>query len=702
LSGHTGSITRWESSTSSTFASAITNIANTTTTLTATNLTTTTYYRAVVTSGVCSAVNSTTATVTVSPTSVGGTATAAASTICSGSSTTVSVSGNTGTIQWQQSANGSTGWSTVTGGNGGTTSTYTTPNLSTTTYYRAVVTSGACSSVNSTTATVTVTPTVGTPTEITVSAGTEPTCQLTGSGTTTTYSTTATNSTGFNWSVSPGAGNINATTGEITWALGFSGTVTITVTANGCSGPSASVTRNVTINAAPSVTANASSTSPCLGQSVTLTAGGATSYSWSNGVTDASQTLTPTETSTTYTVAGTSSGCTGTAQVTVSLPTVSNALSGNSSSATCIVNQNGWVHFLDVNGHLVASINSNGFNLGTVTATSYLDAAPQTVDACDFPGNNLYATTVLGRHWTISVQNQPSVNDDVKVRLPYLFNEFDVLSLAAFNNANQNDNVMSETDLGVTKYSGTNEDNLFSNNCGNGTFSWHQQSTRGKVNIYGGDFAVHDTNHRFIQITSPSFSEFWIHGSATNSPLPVELIAFTAHCQNEDVEVKWSTASEHNSQHYVLQVSEDGYDWSDLYVIEAAGFSTTVLEYSYIHKNAARTKNYYRLRQIDNDGTVETYNTILSNCTSDENVFMTFPNPSADAFTVVVNDKLLSGSNVLNISDASGKLIYSIAVDLENGSGSFVLEGLDLPAGLYYLQLNNGSYVSRIIKHSFR
>jgi hypothetical protein len=494
------------------------------------------YIRCILTSQGCST-TSNAVVMTIVPASFGGTATAAASTICSGSSTTVSVSGNTGTIQWQQSADGSTGWSTVTGGNGGTMSTYTTPNLTTTTYYRAVVTSGACSSANSTTATVTVTPTVGTPTAISVFAGTEPTCQLTSSGTTTTYVTTATNSTGLNWSVSPGgAGTIDATTGEITWALGFSGTATIAVTANGCSGPSNQSTRSVTINAAPSVTANASSTSPCLGQSVTLTGGGATSYSWSNGVTSASQTVAPT-TTTTYTLTGTVNGCSGTAQVTVAAPTVSNELSGNNSSATCTVNQNGWVHFLDLDGRLVASINSNGFNLGTVTATSYLDAAPQTVDACDFPGNNLYATAVMGRHWKISVQNQPSVNDDVKVRLPYLFNEFDVLSLEAFNNTNQNDNVMSETDLGVTKYSGSNEDNLFSNNCGNGTFSWHQQSTRGKVNIYGGDFAVHDTNHRFIQITSPSFSEFWIHGSATNSPLPVELIAFTSECQNEDAQL---------------------------------------------------------------------------------------------------------------------------------------------------------------------
>jgi hypothetical protein len=97
--------------------------------------------------------------------------------------------------------------------------------------------------------TVTITPTVGTPTAITVSAGTEPTCQLTNGTTTTTYATTATNNTGFNWSLSNGlAGSIGATTGIMTWANGFSGTVNIQVTANGCNGPSPQVTRTVTVN----------------------------------------------------------------------------------------------------------------------------------------------------------------------------------------------------------------------------------------------------------------------------------------------------------------------------------------------------------------------------------------------------------------------------------------------------------------------
>jgi hypothetical protein len=65
LSGHTGSIEKWQSSTSSTFASGVTDIANTTTSLTATNLNATTYYRAVLQSGTCSSANSSTATITI-------------------------------------------------------------------------------------------------------------------------------------------------------------------------------------------------------------------------------------------------------------------------------------------------------------------------------------------------------------------------------------------------------------------------------------------------------------------------------------------------------------------------------------------------------------------------------------------------------------------------------------------------------------
>jgi hypothetical protein len=118
--------------------------------------------------------------------------------------------------------------------------------------YTIVPASANCAPITKTTS-VTITPAVGVPTAITISGGTEPTCQLTNGTTTTNYATTVTNGTGFNWSLSNGAaGLINPTTGQMAWANGFSGTVDIKVTANGCNGLSAQVTR--TVNVTPAVT----------------------------------------------------------------------------------------------------------------------------------------------------------------------------------------------------------------------------------------------------------------------------------------------------------------------------------------------------------------------------------------------------------------------------------------------------------------
>jgi gliding motility-associated-like protein len=114
------------------------------------------YYYLVVTSGSCS-VTSNVTVFTVDPLPVFGTASGTA-TVCSGSSTTLSLAGSTGAIQWQQSANGTSGWSNVSGGSGPTTASYTTAGLTATTFYRAVVSSGVCTALNSNVITITATP----------------------------------------------------------------------------------------------------------------------------------------------------------------------------------------------------------------------------------------------------------------------------------------------------------------------------------------------------------------------------------------------------------------------------------------------------------------------------------------------------------------------------------------------------------------
>ncbi len=76
--------------------------------------------------------------------------------ICAGNNATLTLTGYTGSVQWQQSPNGSIGWVNVTGGNGATTANYSTANLITTTYYRAQVTQIGYPAVYSNTITITV------------------------------------------------------------------------------------------------------------------------------------------------------------------------------------------------------------------------------------------------------------------------------------------------------------------------------------------------------------------------------------------------------------------------------------------------------------------------------------------------------------------------------------------------------------------
>jgi hypothetical protein len=87
--------------------------------------------------------NSNQLTVVVTPLSNAGTA-SAAQLICAGTSTTVSISGSQGTIQWQQADPTTQLWTNVTDGSGATTTTYTTGIITAPILYRAVVTNGVC------------------------------------------------------------------------------------------------------------------------------------------------------------------------------------------------------------------------------------------------------------------------------------------------------------------------------------------------------------------------------------------------------------------------------------------------------------------------------------------------------------------------------------------------------------------------------
>lgn len=142
LAGNTGAV-QWMSASTST--GTYSPIAGANATSYAASPIATSYYKATVTNGVCAAATTIlSAAVTVNPTSVAGSIAGGGVSVCSGTNSTVlSLSGNTGTILWKKSTDQVT-WTSL----GIATATYTAANLTVPTYYKATVTSGLCSAVD--------------------------------------------------------------------------------------------------------------------------------------------------------------------------------------------------------------------------------------------------------------------------------------------------------------------------------------------------------------------------------------------------------------------------------------------------------------------------------------------------------------------------------------------------------------------------
>jgi hypothetical protein len=154
ITGQTGNVVRWEKASDSAFTTPVT-IVNTTTTLTGAqigNLSTTTYFRAVVQNGAAPIAYSSAVTITVSPGAVGGTVSPSTTTLCSTiNNGTLTLSGQTGgVVRWESSTdNFATAGTSI----ANTSTSYTFNNVTTTMYYRAVVQTGTCQA-NSAIATV--------------------------------------------------------------------------------------------------------------------------------------------------------------------------------------------------------------------------------------------------------------------------------------------------------------------------------------------------------------------------------------------------------------------------------------------------------------------------------------------------------------------------------------------------------------------
>ena len=144
----------------------------------------------------------------------------------------------------------------------------------------------------------------------------------------------------------------------------------------------------------------------------------------------------------------------------------------------------------------------------------------------------------------------------------------------------------------------------------------------------GSDLALQDANSNSKQD--------WRDVDAT---LPVSLIDFSAKKVNDYVEINWTTASEKNNDYFVVQKSVDGFNFDDIDIVEGAGNSNVIINYRSYDDNPNYEINYYRLSQIDYDGTI-TLSSIVAVINESENIIQVFPNPSDGNITVKTQEAI--------------------------------------------------------------
>jgi gliding motility-associated-like protein len=230
--------------------------------------------------------------------------------ICQGSPATVAVSGpNISSFNWSWSP--STGLSSSTGSsvvaNPPTTTSYTLTGTPLSSCFAPITIPFYVS--------VKPSPTVTVPGPISVCAGaTVPATAFTSTPVGATY--TWTNSNTAIGLAASGTGNVPSFAGTNTTGADITSTITVTPTVAGNPCPGIPSTYTITIKPNPVLSVN--SATICPGQIATLTASGATSYNWSTGAVTNPISVSPTAT-TSYTVTGTTNGCTGTAISTVTI-----------------------------------------------------------------------------------------------------------------------------------------------------------------------------------------------------------------------------------------------------------------------------------------------------------------------------------------------------------------------------------------------
>ncbi|MFN0204215.1 MAG: T9SS type A sorting domain-containing protein [Bacteroidia bacterium] len=350
----------------------------------------------------------------------------------------------------------------------------------------------------------------------------------------------------------------------------------------------------------------------------------------------------------------------------------------------------GWTHYFDNSGNLLVSIFKNGqTQLGSVyagdidvevgTTSSYGSGAANNLSSATYNVNpNGWYT--FNRFWKVNLQN-PSQQPTDSVGVRFYYTDADFSDLKTTLNSLIPGSMNVEENITFYKTDGSNDPlgtnvasaniNTYSNAAASSTRKWKKGSSLGK-----------------------KYAEFWVTsfsgGSAGGSPgapgsfFPVEFLDFTVKQKGENNAIlQWSTASELNSDRFVVERSIDGLLFEEVADVPAAGISQTVKNYEFTDMNLDFKKYFYRIKEIDIDGGTSFSNVEIIVLAGK---LLMYPNPVKN--TLYISTKLTR--TPVEVYDINGTMVLYF----ENTPSR--IEMTHLPRGVYYVKVGLDGY--KVIK----
>lgn len=215
----------------------------------------------------------------------------------------------------------------------------------------------------------------------------------------------------------------------------------------------------------------------------------------------------------------------------------------------------------------------------------------------------------------------------------------------------------------------------------------------GKTHAVAVAYLGTNTSSSTLSLATSNLATNAVTGLVLNSTLPVSLLHFFGHQNQNTDDLYWTTTQEINNKQFVLEYSKDGIHFNPCKVVPSlaiSGYSDQVLQYHVVNEKVADGHNYYRLLQEDIDGTFYYPSSIIdiNRRVGPWPSLFVFPNPCSHQVNIRFMAQT-SGRYRLQMMAINGCMVQDDVIEAQEGPNDYRILTENLQDGMYTITITD-------------